>query len=176
MQKKIPLIYLTRTAAIAAIYFVLTYFLAPISYGPVQFRIAEAMTLLPVIFPEAIAGLAIGCFLANLFGLFGIWDVVLGSLTTLIAAVLTYILRRRIILAALPPVILNALVIPVVIILSGADTAYYLLAGSILISQAIIVFALGLPLTYTLKKTMFLNKNLYENDKNHDDFNKFDDK
>ena len=176
MQKKIPLIYLTRAACIAAIYFILTVLLEPLSYGPIQLRFSEALTLLPIIFPEAIAGLTIGCALANIFSWFGIVDIVLGSLTTLIAAILTYMLRRKPLLAALPPILLNAAIVPIVIILSGDTTAYYLLAGSILISQAIIIYALGLPLTQTLKRTLFLNKKTYENDKKDSDFEKFDDK
>jgi len=178
MQKKIPVIYLTRAACIAAIYFTLTYFLAPLSYGPIQIRFAEALTLLPVIFPEAIAGLAIGCLLANLFGL-GMLDVIFGSLTTLVAAVLTYLLRKKPFIAALPPVILNALIIPVVIIFSAEEVvmaAYWGIAGSILLSQAIIIYLLGIPLTQTLKKTLFFNKNAYENNKNNSDSEKFGDK
>ena len=82
-------------AAIAAVYAVLTYLLAPISYGAVQFRVAEAMTLLPILMPEAIPGLFVGCLLANLLGGAGPLDVIFGSLTTLVAAVMTYFLKKN---------------------------------------------------------------------------------
>ncbi|MFH1879992.1 MAG: QueT transporter family protein, partial [Bacillota bacterium] len=102
---------LTVAAVIAALYAALTVVFAPISYGAVQFRIAEAFTLLPVLFPQAIPGLAVGCLISNLIGGYGVWDVVFGTLATLVAALLTYGLRRNIWLAAIPPVLTNAVVI-----------------------------------------------------------------
>ena len=71
---------MTRIALFAAVYAALTIALAPISYGPVQFRVSEAMTVLPALFPEAAPGLFIGCFIANLFGGNGALDVIFGSL------------------------------------------------------------------------------------------------
>ena len=98
------------SAAIAALYAALTIAVAPISYGPVQFRIAEAMTLLPFMLPEAIPGLFIGCLIANLFSGFGLIDVVFGSAATLIAGWITYKMPN-LWLAAVPPVLLNALIV-----------------------------------------------------------------
>jgi uncharacterized membrane protein len=93
-------------SAVAALYAVSTIALSPISYGPVQFRVAEALTLLPFYFPEAIPGLFVGCFIANLFGGNGMLDVFVGSLATLAAA---YLSRKmpRLWLAVLPPVLVN---------------------------------------------------------------------
>ena len=91
---------------IAALYAALTIALAPISFGPVQFRVAEALTLLPFFMPEAIPGLFIGCLLANFTGGFGIIDIVFGSAATLLAAWLTYEMPNMW-LAAIPPVIVN---------------------------------------------------------------------
>ena len=76
-------------AVTAALYAGLTMALAPISFGVVQFRVAEALTLLPFIMPEAVPGLFVGCLLANFLGGFGIIDVVFGSAATLAAACLT---------------------------------------------------------------------------------------
>ena len=77
---------LTRAALIAAIYALLTVIFQPISFGAVQFRISEALTLLPVLMPDAVPGLFIGCLLSNLLG-GGVWfDVLLGSAATLLAA------------------------------------------------------------------------------------------
>lgn len=106
---------LATSAIIAAMYAAITLLLAPISYGAIQFRISEALTVLPLFTPYAIPGLFIGCLLANLLGGLGIWDIVVGSLTTLIAAILTYIMRKNRWAALAPPVILNALFIGVML-------------------------------------------------------------
>ena len=88
----------------------MTIALAPISYGPLQFRVSEALTLLPFYMTEAIPGLFIGCVFANFYGGFGLADMVFGSLATLIAAVLTR-KSRNIWLAALWPVVSNMIII-----------------------------------------------------------------
>ena len=92
----------------------LTLVLAPISYGPVQFRISEALTLLPYFIPEAVPGLFAGCFFANFLGGYGLPDMIFGSIATLIAAVLTR-KSKNIYFAALWPVIANMLVIGVML-------------------------------------------------------------
>ena len=102
---------LTRAAVIAALYAALTLLLAPISYGAMQVRVSEGLTLLPVLFPEAAPALFVGCLLANLLGGSALPDIVLGSLTTLVAALLTRPLRGNRILAALPPVLLHGLIV-----------------------------------------------------------------
>ena len=79
---------------IAALYAALTIALAPISYGPIQLRVSEALTILPYLTPAAIPGLFIGCLVANILGGLGIYDVVGGSLCTLLAAFLTYLVAR----------------------------------------------------------------------------------
>jgi len=93
---------LARSALIAAAYALLVVFFAPLSYGPVQVRIAEALTLLPWLWVEAVPGLFLGCLIANLFGGFGLVDVIFGSSATLIAAVMTRLMPNKV-LAALPP-------------------------------------------------------------------------
>lgn len=80
--------YLVRIALIAAIYTTINIIFAPISYGPVQIRVAEALSVLPFIDSAAIGGLFLGCILANLWGGLGITDVIGGSLSTLLAACL----------------------------------------------------------------------------------------
>ena len=101
---------LINGALIAALYAVLTVILAPISYGPLQCRVSEALTLLPFYLPEAVPGLFAGCVIANIYGGFGILDIVFGSLATLIAAVLTR-KSRNIYIAALWPVVSNMIII-----------------------------------------------------------------
>ncbi|MDN5317492.1 MAG: hypothetical protein PWR08_1617, partial [Thermoanaerobacterium sp.] len=103
-------------ALIAALYAVMTIALAPISYGQIQVRVAEALTVLPFFSSYSILGLFVGCIIANMVGGNGIFDVVFGSLATLISAVITYYigksnLRYKRYLAPLPPVIINAVII-----------------------------------------------------------------
>lgn len=99
-------------AIIAAIYFALTYIFAPISFGAIQVRVSEALTILPVFTLAAVPGLFVGCLISNLLmSTLGPIDVIFGSLATLTAAVMTYFLRNRRPLAPLPPVLVNAVVI-----------------------------------------------------------------
>lgn len=97
----------TRGAVIAALYAVLTIVFQPISYGPVQLRVSEALTLLPFLMPEAIPGLFCGCLVANFFGGYGIIDMAVGSAATLLAALVSARMPR-LWMAAVPPVVFNA--------------------------------------------------------------------
>ena len=116
MKSKDPKVtWITQGAAIAALYVVLTLVFAPISFGPVQLRVAEALCILPMFTPAAIPGLFIGCLIANLLGGGIVLDVVFGSLATLIGAVLGYMLRSNRWLVPLPAVIANALIVPFVL-------------------------------------------------------------
>ena len=93
---------------IAALYVILTFIFAPISFGAVQVRIAEALTILPMFTSAAVPGLFVGCLLANIFGGAIIWDVVFGSIATLIGAVLGRMLRSNRWLVPIPAVVSNA--------------------------------------------------------------------
>lgn len=106
---------LARGAMIAAIYAAMTLVLAPISYGEVQIRLAEALTLLPILLPEAVPALAVGCLLANILGGCTIFDIVFGTLATLLAAVCTRRLRHHLLLASAMPVLFNALIVGAVV-------------------------------------------------------------
>lgn len=107
---------ITRAAFIAAMYIVLTTIppFNAISYGAVQFRLGEALVLLPFLLDEAVIGVVAGCLVANMFSPFGLIDLVVGTGVTLAAALLTRRLRRtgHLWLAALPPIVLNALIVP----------------------------------------------------------------
>ena len=102
-------LFLTQAAVIAAIYVVLTIFISAfnLASGAIQVRISEALTILPFFTPAAIPGLAIGCLLSNLLTGAAVYDVVFGSLATLLGAVGTYLLRKHKFLCTLPPVIAN---------------------------------------------------------------------
>ena len=93
MKNNVSVRKLARCAVVAALYVVLCMALQPLSYGAVQVRVAEALCLLPVFGAEYIAGVVLGCFLANLLGS-TIVDVILGTLATLLACVVTYKLRN----------------------------------------------------------------------------------
>lgn len=134
----------------AALYFIITFFLAPISFGPVQFRVAEALTVLPILFVETIPGLFVGVLLSNIVGGLGIYDIVGGSFVTLIAAITTYYLRKNI-GAYLSPILFNAFLISLYLHILF-EIPYWLTVLSIGISQSLVIFGLGYPLIKYLKK------------------------
>ena len=110
--------FIVKTAIIAALYAAVTIALAPISYGPIQFRVSEVMVLLVFIDNKYLTGLVLGCFLANLISQAGIYDVVFGTLATLIALLLIIAVKKifgenikSLFLASLSPVIVNGLII-----------------------------------------------------------------
>ena len=108
--------FMTQAAMIAAIYVVLTYVFAPFSFGEVQIRIAEALTILPVFTPAAIPGLFVGCIVGNILGGAILPDIIFGSIATLIGAFFTYQLRNKSrFLAPLPPIIANTVIVPFVL-------------------------------------------------------------
>ena len=100
-----------QAAVIAAVYATLTLILMPLSYGVMQIRVSEALTILPFFTPAAIPGLFIGCLVSNMVGPYGILDMVIGSSATLIAAFFSYLLRNKPLLAPMPPVIANGVLI-----------------------------------------------------------------
>ena len=106
---------LARGAMIAALCAAITLLLAPISYGEVQIRLSEALTLLPVLLPEAVPALAVGCLLANVLGGCTIFDIVFGTLATLLAALCTRALRAHFFPAAAMPVLFNGLIVGAVV-------------------------------------------------------------
>lgn len=154
---------LTTAAVIAAIYAVLTLVLPIPQYGGVQLRVAEAMTVLPFFLPEAIPGLAVGCFLANLLGSPYVLDWIFGTMATLLAAIWTSKMKN-LYLAPLPPVICNAVIV-------GAEIAYFCTldgqaflpafafnALTVGIGEAIACFVLGLLLLKVLQNVPALRK------------------
>jgi uncharacterized membrane protein len=146
----IKLNFLVRVAMIAAIYVVLNILFAPISYGPIQVRIAEALVVLPFIDPSAIIGLFLGCILANVYGPLGMIDIIGGSLCTLVAAYLTYKVKNPK-LAPLPPVLINAFGVSIYLHLLF-DLPYWITVLYIGIGEIIACYVLGYPLLILLIK------------------------
>ncbi len=144
---------MVRIAVIAALYASVTILSAPISYGPVQVRISESLTVLPFIFPESILGLFIGCLIANIFGGFGLPDIIFGGLATLLAGYLTSKMPNKY-LAPLPPVLVNAVVIGLMLkfVLGVPLLATMLWVG---LGQLLACYLLGLPMLYWLQRHGF---------------------
>lgn len=107
--------FLAQGAMIAAIYVVLTMMFQPISFGPIQFRISEALVVLPYFTPAAVPGVFVGCLLANILGGGAALDIVFGSIATLIGAVVSYKIRSHKFMVCLPPIVSNTIIIPFVL-------------------------------------------------------------
>ena len=108
--------YLVQGALIGAVYVVLTLVFAPLSFGEIQVRFAEMLTILPFFTPAAVPGLFVGCLLANILGGAILPDIIFGSLATLIGAVGTYMLRsKNRFLAPIPPIVANLVIVPFVL-------------------------------------------------------------
>ena len=154
MTKKHTTIYLVQGAVIAALYVVLVVIFNYISFGPIQFRVAEALTILPYFTPAAIPGLFIGCILANVIGGAVIWDIIFGSIATLIGAVFTYLLRKKSkFLAPLPPVLANTIIVPWVLKYAyGAEEIVWFMAVTVGIGEILACYVLGMILLFALNK------------------------
>lgn len=140
-------------AAIAAIYVVLTCLFAPISFGPVQFRISEALCILPYFTPAAIPGLFIGCLLGNMIGGAMIWDIIFGSLATLIGAVGSYLLRKNKWLVCIPPILSNTIIIPWVLRFAyGVEDLVPYLMLTVGIGEVLAIGAIGNVVLYALER------------------------
>ena len=143
--------YIAQVGIIASLYAAVTIALAPISYGPIQVRVSEALTVLPYVTPAAIPGLFIGCVVANVYGGLGIYDIVGGSLCTLLAAILTYLLSRtrKPIFAPLPPVVVNALGVSLYLHFLF-QLPYWFTVAYIALGEIAACFVLGYPLLLIL--------------------------
>lgn len=164
-------LFLAKGAVIAAVYAALTWLAAiwGLAYSPIQFRFSEALTILPAFASAAVPGLTLGCLLANLLSGYGVYDMIFGTLATLLAAILSRALRnvrfRGIpILAPLPPVVCNAAIIgleitvldagtPVLSALQNVNAAvFWANAVSVGLGELVICFGLGIPLMIMIEK------------------------
>ncbi len=151
---------LARAGIIAALYAALTLTLPALSFNSIlQFRPAEALTLLPLLYSDSIIGLFLGCFIANLLSPYGVPDLVVGSLATLIAAICTYFVGKliknqklKVFVGGLFPVLINAIFLPLMWFLMDSEAGYWASFGSMLLTQAIYVYVLGIPFYMLLKK------------------------
>lgn len=141
-------LFITQAAVIAAIYVVLTYLaqLFGLASGAIQLRLSEMLTVLPFFTPAAIPGLFIGCVLSNILTGCVIWDVIFGSLATLIGAVGTYLLRKKsLYLAPVPPIVANTLIVPFVLTYAyGAEDGIFFLMLTVGIGEILSCGVLGI--------------------------------
>ena len=152
-HKKI--LFLTQGALIAALYTALTLLSAVfgLSGGAVQLRLGEALTVLPVFTPAAVPGLFLGCLLANSLTGCALWDVVAGSLATLLGAVGTCLLRRHGRAALLPPIFANTVIVPIILIaVYHAEQALPLLLLTVGLGELLSCGALGSLLGAALRR------------------------
>ena len=139
---------------IAAIYVVLTLVFQAISFGEIQVRIAEALTILPAFTPAAIPGLFIGCIIGNIFGGSILPDIIFGSVATLIGACFTYLLRKQNkYLAPLPPIVSNTIIVPLVLRYAyGFNLPIAFMTLTVGIGEVISCGVLGMLLLFALDK------------------------
>ncbi len=146
---------LALAGIIAALYVILTMITSIFgaSSGLIQIRLSEALCILAAFTPAAIPGLSIGCLIANILSGLALWDIIFGSIATLIGAIGTWLLRKNRILACLPPVIANTLIIPPILILEyGISKAYIVVVASIFLSELISCLILGQIVYKTYQK------------------------
>ncbi len=139
---------------IAAVYVVLTYVFAPFSFGEIQVRVAEALTILPLFTPAAVPGLFIGCLTGNILGGAILPDIIFGSTATLLGALFTYqLFRDRPLLAPLPPIIANTLIVPFVLRFGyGIALPIPFMMLTVGIGEVLSCGVLGLALYFALRK------------------------
>lgn len=163
MARKSKIQFIITGALIAAAYAGLTYLsnVFGLAYGPIQLRVSEVLTILPVFTPAAIPGLTVGCFIANI-GSFNAVDLIFGTAATLIAAILTYLFRKFLfrglpLLSFLPPVLVNAIIIGFEIAWFFLPEGYsfwgFVISGlEVGLGQLIVCYVFGIPFYLAVKK------------------------
>ena len=152
---------IVRAGLIAGLYVVLSLLTMPIASGAIQFRLSEALTILPLFFVEAIPALFVGCMLSNLITGCMVLDIILGSTITLVAGALTFLVGKlikgtalRILVGGFFPVVLNAFFLPIlwILIYGAIEYVYLLQVLFLLISQSISIYGVGPTLYLAIKK------------------------
>ncbi len=160
-MKNNKVMFITQGAIIAALYVALTHVsnMAGLASGAIQIRLSEALTILPVFTPAAIPGLFIGCFLSNLTTGCIPWDIVGGSMATLIGAIGTYALRKYPYAGSVPPILANMIIVPFVLAyayhIEGTIPYFMLTVG---IGEVICCGVMGTLLMTALRKNSRLIK------------------
>ena len=147
-------VWITQGGVIAGIYVILTWVFSAFSFGEIQVRLSEALTIMPVFTPAAVPGLFVGCLLGNLLGSAVAADTVFGSLATLIGAFLTRKLRNaHPAVALIPPILSNALIVPFVLRYAyGVPTPIWMMMLTVGLGEVLSCGVLGLLLYYSLNR------------------------
>ncbi len=157
-------LYVTNAAIIAALYVALTWLSSLVGLSgqnAIQFRLSEALTILPYFTSAAIPGVTIGCLLANIVTGALPWDVVFGTLATLLGAVLTYLLRKYKWLAPVPPILANTIIVPFVLQYAYAMTdAWWYLSLTVFIGEFAMCGVLGMILLFAIEKRDLFKKEM----------------
>lgn len=154
-MKKQHTLFITQGALIAALYVVLTLLsnVFGLASGVIQFRLSEALCVLAAFTPAAIPGLAVGCFVSNMLTGCMIWDVILGSIATLIGAVVAYLLRRYPMLAPWPNVISNTVIVPFILrYVYGSEGTMWFFALTVGLGEIVTCGILGYAVVFFMKK------------------------
>ncbi len=157
-MKKTKVNFIVQAAVIAALYVVLTFLAAAlgISSGVIQCRLSEALTVLPAFLPAAIPGLFVGCLIANITTGAVIFDVVFGSIATLVGAIGTYLIGKKskcVWLYPIPTVVANTVIVPFVLKYAyGFPDAFWFIILTVLAGELISAQLLGTLLGCALKK------------------------
>ena len=152
---------LVTTALVAAIYATLTLVLGAISYGPIQFRVAEIMVLLPFIKKDYIWGLTIGCFLANIIGPYGVPDIIFGTTATFLSVYAVYMTsnmmdgkKYALLVSSIWPTVINAIIIGIMLnIFFGLPLM--LSMAQVGFGQFVVITIIGVPLYKSLEGKYF---------------------
>lgn len=139
-------LWITQAAVIAALYVVLTLVFAPIAFGTsgIDLRISECLTILPMFTPAAIPGLFVGCIIANILGGAVIWDVIFGSIATLIGAAVAYLLRHNRWLVPIPTIAANTIIVPLVLRFAyGVNLPMIALFATVFVGEVLGCYVLG---------------------------------
>lgn len=161
-------VYAVQGALIAALYAALTYAVSPIAFGSMQFRVSEALTVLPIFTPAAIPGLAIGCVIANIGSPWGPVDIIVGTVATILAAIATRLTRNIKVkniplLSLLFPTIFNAIIVGAEITLltpgESGLIAFLASAGGVGLGELVVCYTLGILLFLGIERTKIFKKN-----------------
>lgn len=159
-MKKMNIQFIAESAIIAALYVALTWLLAPISYGAIQFRLSEVLLLLVVLNPKYAYAMIVGCFVANTTSVFGWYDMVFGTLATILA-ILPMLKIKRLEIASIFPVVSNAIIVSLELLLYFKEphTFWYnvLTIGA---GEAVVLYLIGIPVMYALKENQTLKNML----------------
>lgn len=165
VRNKALIRFIVYNGIVAALYIVLTYFLAPISYGPLQARISEAMTVFPIFSFNMIPGLTIGCLVSNLINPdnLGPVDIIGGTLATLIAGIFSRIIgKKNMWLGIIPPIVANGIIVGGYLPFLLFDTVTWqevlLTMLSVAAGEAVVLVVIGLPLVAVIGKTGLKDK------------------